>query len=150
MSRPLLDRVIERFDRRGPDECWPWTGAMNNVYGYGRMSIGHKRQVRAHRLVYEILVGPIPTGYQLDHLCRNRRCVNPAHLEPVSNRVNCMRGEAPHVVLARKNVCKRGHPLVDENIIWKKNPFAGNGQRQCRTCVNEWYRLRYRRLRGAS
>lgn len=71
--------------------CWVWTAARTSK-GYGQFRIG-PRPVRAHRYAYTLLVGPIPDGLQLDHLCRNRLCVNPGHLEPVTNWENTLRGE---------------------------------------------------------
>lgn len=77
------------FERGGPDDCWLWRGALNNR-GYGRLTRGG--HVYAHRYVYELERGPIPTGMQLDHLCRTPACVNPAHLEPVTGTENVRRG----------------------------------------------------------
>lgn len=88
------ERLWARVDKN-PDGsgCWIWTGALT-TNGYGQVRWGD-RTLRAYRLVYELLVGPIPDGLQLDHLCRNRRCVNPAHLEPVTQWENWARGMAP-------------------------------------------------------
>lgn len=80
--------------KTGPDECWMWTGAICGAprgKGYGHLNIGG-RLVMAHRFAYELLVGPIPEGLVLDHLCREQYCVNPAHLEPVTQRTNVHRG----------------------------------------------------------
>ena len=91
------ERFWSKVDRRGLDECWEWLGA-KLVKGYGHFFLGGTRQegnrrwVLAHRFAYEELVGPIPDGLDLDHLCRNVGCCNPAHLEPVSRSVNLLRG----------------------------------------------------------
>jgi hypothetical protein len=84
----------------------------------------------AHRLVYEELVGPIPEGMELDHLCRNTSCVNPAHLEPVPHRVNVLRGVGPTAENAVKTECVNGHPLTGRNLCIRKE-----GGRKCRTCL---------------
>ena len=82
---------LERFMQRGePDECWPWLGGIDGR-GYGCAAAGNGRAVKAHRLAYQLLVGPIPEGLELDHLCRNRVCCNPVHLEPVTHRENLRR-----------------------------------------------------------
>lgn len=111
----------------GLSDCWFWQGAVQSK-GYG--SVGHQGRVwSTHRLAYELLIGPIPDGLQIDHLCRNRRCCNPAHLEPVTARMNLLRA-------VRKESCVRGHEYTPENTIPKK----GGSQRNCRTCANEWQR----------
>lgn len=89
--RPWLDRMVEKLDLTGsPDQCWGWTASLN-AYGYAQFQRG-KTMVRVHRVLYEELVGPVGDNLDLDHLCRNRACVNPAHLEPVSHGENCRRG----------------------------------------------------------
>ncbi len=108
MRRPLADRFWEKVDRDGPDGCWVWTGA-NNGAGYGQIRIDDRNRY-AHRVAYELEVGPIPESLFIDHLCRNRGCVNPAHLEPVTNAENILRGTAPTAVNARKKACPKGHP----------------------------------------
>lgn len=88
-----------KVDKHGPvpahrpdlGPCWVWTAARHGK-GYGMFSVDRKRKVRAHRFAYEMMVGPIPEGLDLDHLCRNRACVNPEHLEPVTRSVNLKRG----------------------------------------------------------
>lgn len=119
-------RFWAKVDRRGPDDCWEWRGSVWNGYGQFR---SHGITVRAHRYAYELLVGPIPDE-TLDHLCRNRACVNAEHLEPVSAVENARRGESVPAVNARKTHCKRGHEFTPENTyVWKP------GHRACKTCA---------------
>jgi hypothetical protein len=106
--------------------CWLWTGAEAN--GYGRFSL-RGRVVPAHRFAYERLIGSVPEGLTIDHLCRRPACVNPDHLEPVTGRENTQRGLRGRMVTA----CVRGHPYTPENTRWKKN-----GTRQCRACEPLW------------
>jgi len=124
----LIESLWQRFDR-APDGCWVWNGSMmNEGYGvYGKRRRGESNL--AHRIMYEVMVGPIPAGMTIDHLCRNRRCVNPAHLEPVSIAENVMRGESPPARNARKEACPLGHPYNAENTY-----MGPTGHRQCRTC----------------
>lgn len=91
--KPWPERFWDRIDRRGPDECWPCFGA-GNAAGYRRIRLPNKGRVDyAHRVAYELVVGPIPDGLCIDHLCRNRVCCNPAHLEPVTIVENFRRGK---------------------------------------------------------
>lgn len=119
--------------------CWNWTGGLT-FYGYGRFNIDNTRWP-VHRLAYELLVGPIPDGLVLDHLCRNRRCVNPEHLEPVTGRENTLRGVGPSAESARATHCPAGHEFTPENT--KRLPK----QRRCRQCANE-ATLRWKRKQG--
>lgn len=109
--------------------CWTWIAAVNSR-GYG--SFGHEGRIwSTHRLTYTLLVGEIPTGLQIDHLCSNKRCCNPSHLEPVTAKVNRSR-----TAQAQKTMCKRGHPLSGSNLIVKSRP-NGLSIRNCRECANE-------------
>lgn len=121
--------------RKEDSGCWTWLGGVNSVSGYGYVSNWPKPSVVAHRVAYELLVGPIPEGLFIDHLCRNRGCVNPAHLEPVTNRENCLRGMAPMIQLHVKGMCKAGHPATPENLVQSK---TRPGRRRCLICERKW------------
>jgi hypothetical protein len=130
-SRPLDERFWAKVDRGDEDQCWEWQAGRTN--GYGIFWIGD-RLVRAHRFAYELLVGPIPDGLELDHLCRNRACVNPGHLEPVTREENLRRGIH---VNREKTHCPQNHPYDEVNT------YIEGGRRHCRICVREAGR-RYR------
>lgn len=128
---------------QGPDDCWPWT-AGSFPDGYGCFRDGGK--VRgAHRISYEIMVGDIPKGAVIDHLCRTRHCVNPRHLEAVSHRTNVLRGVSPSAACAQKTHCARGHEFSPENTFERSN-----GGRGCRECKRRDGRESMRRRREAS
>ena len=126
LSTTLTERFWAKVDQT--ETCWLWQGAVSSS-GYGNVSGVDRRTRRAHRVAYELLVGPIPPGLQLDHLCRVRRCVNPSHLEVVTQTVNVLRGEGPTAKNATKTHCHRGHPLDKSNT--RHRPSGG---RTCRTC----------------
>ena len=98
------------------ETCWLWIAALNR--GYGVLGSGGKygHNIFAHRFAYELVHGTIPYRLEIDHLCRNTRCVNPHHLEAVSHRENILRGNIPTVIQRRKNECKHGHKLIPKNI----------------------------------
>lgn len=131
-EQSIEERFWSKVDVREIDECWPWT-AYITPKGYGRFWTGKTTQY-AYRVAYEMRVGEIPTGLELDHLCHNRSCVNPAHLEPVTHEVNIARSSN-----ALKTHCKRGHEFTSETTYLKKG-----GGRQCRACD------RLRRKSGAA
>ena len=119
-------------------DCWLWQGSLRR--GYGRMKI-KGRAYGAHRLVYEALVGPIPEGLEIDHLCRVRNCVNPSHLEPVTRQVNHLRGLGRYNRQGQTH-CKRGHSLADGHINKR-------GGRDCRPCRKERNAKRWREQRDS-
>lgn len=138
--RPLAERFWEKVDRRGPDECWLWKAHKALGYGgFGRGRAGEGWDL-AHRVAYELLVGPIPIGLHLDHFRLNpgprqapcsRACVNPAHVEPVTPGENVLRGNGFSARHARQTACVHGHPFDEKNT--RRNC---KGSRVCRTCEN--------------
>jgi len=123
---------IELAPLAGFDFCWAWTGCLNSR-GYGCVAVNGKSQL-AHRRAYELLVGPIAAGLQIDHLCRNKCCCNPDHLEPVDPKTNMARTDR-----SEKTLCINGHRLVGDNLIVKQ---AGASRiRNCRECTNARKRI---------
>ncbi len=135
-------KFLESFMAGEPSECWVWQGAMTGG-GYGQIYTAESVWVKAHRFSYEHFVGPIPAGLQIDHLCRNRRCVNPHHLEPVPQRINILRGVSIVAQNARKTHCPQGHAYDALNTY--HNPASGG--RICRECGREYERRYYRHKR---
>jgi hypothetical protein len=135
---PLETRLWSRIKRQGARDCWPWLGTLTR-WGYGKIEINGKTR-HVHRVVYELLVGPIPDGMDIDHLCHgpdcepgphcpHRSCENPAHMEPVTTGENVRRGFSLSSVNREKTHCPRGHPYSAENTR-----LNSRGQRVCRTC----------------
>lgn len=126
MSTSWVLRLFAKIDSES-GACWLWTGA-KTWNGYGLFGVGGLVQL-AHRVVYELLEGPIPKGLTLDHRCRVSPCTNPAHLEPVTMRQNILRGSGITAREARQTHCKHGHPFDEVNTRWRPT-----GGRDCAIC----------------
>lgn len=133
-KRPsLAERFWAKVDQHGPGDCWEWLASRQNQ-GYGQFGRGGRAggMTLAHRMAYELAVGPIPAGLVIDHLCRNRTCCNPAHLEAVRQRINVYRG----IGNATKTHCKHGHEFDLLNTYYER------GARRCLSCRRERDRRR--------
>lgn len=135
MRKTLQQRFDEKVEKQA-DGCWRWVGAIQKA-GYGCLWNG-ERVCLAHRIAYELFVGPIPDGKEIDHLCRNRWCVNPLHMEPVTGHENNMRGFSVAARNAKRTHCPQGHELS-----FKKERGGTKTRRYCKTCRNasslRWY-----------
>lgn len=142
IERPTFEERFWSYVRPAEAlECWEWTGH-RHAFGYGLIGKGRYTTLVAHRVSWEMLRGEIPDGLQIDHLCRNPPCVNPWHLEPVTQRVNLLRGETISAKWANRDACEYGHPFTADNIYW-------NGSyRSCRTCKMARSRARYQTFSG--
>ncbi len=132
--KPLSDVLLERFWSKVEvigSGCWEWRGGLA-TNGYGRFNLGNGKSVPAHRITYNLLKGDIPEGLEPDHLCRNRKCVNPDHIEAVTRRENIMRGLLPETnrnLQLSKTHCPQGHPYDKNNTYVDPQGF-----RQCKKC----------------
>lgn len=121
-------------DRTTPNDrgCWLWANYVRSD-GYAVAAVRTEAGVKAryvHRLAFEAAFGPVPDGLHLDHLCRNRHCLNPLHLDPVTPRENTLRGVSPLAINAAKTICKHGHEFTPENTHVRPN-----GGRTCKQCA---------------
>ena len=138
-----MERFCQKVATDPASGCHTWQ-AYKNANGYGRFSVNGKNQP-AHRFIYEQEIGPIAIGLTIDHLCRNRACVNPAHLEAVSLQVNILRGTAPSARWARRMMCAKGHPLRGRNLV---PSLKRAGSRRCRICYREYHRMIWKTKRS--
>lgn len=156
MTAGELQRFENSYIPEPVNGCWIWLKHRNRQTGYGCFALSrkytsstgktHTAMDSAHRVAYEHWRGQIPSGLEIDHLCRNRWCVNPDHLEAVTDAVNVLRGEGCYAQNARKTHCKRGHEFTAENTYLIK---GGAGGRMCRTCHKAQMKvINARRYRG--
>lgn len=134
----MLERFWSKVHKNTSTGCWDWLSSLS-IGGYGRLAYKAMGVNYAHRFSWLIHGNKIPSGLQIDHLCRNRKCVNPDHMEVVSSRENTIRGENFCALQVRQTHCKWGHPFDQSNTYI--NPF--NGERHCRECA----RINGRRFR---
>ncbi len=139
----LFHSIDERFWAKvnKTNSCWLWTGLLSER-GYGIFKATKK--VRAHRFAYELLIGPIPDGLSLDHLCRVRHCVRPSHLEPVTAAENNRRGDGLTAHNMRKTRCLRGHPFHESTSYLRA---SRENSRHCRTCQAMRQKARRQRIK---
>jgi hypothetical protein len=124
------------------ETCWFWTGLLD-THGYGFAHLDGKMQ-RAHRYAFVVCGGSIPEGLTLDHLCRNRHCVRPDHLEPVDNRTNVLRGTGHTANNARKTHCVHGHALSGDNVGIYRRSGSSRTRRTCMTCQRNSHKKYYK------
>lgn len=127
----ITDEFWSKVDVKSEDECWKYLGS-KLPNGYGQFWFEEIRQpITAHRVAYELMIGKIPEGYQIDHLCRNRLCVNPKHLEAVTCQTNLLRGNTDAAKNASQTHCPQGHSYSGKNLY-----ISPRGERICRICRN--------------
>lgn len=143
MDKKLLAFFEERTNRAGSELCWNWIGSVNKKTGYGEGSPSRKKKYFAHRLSYELFVGNIPAGLHIDHICRNRKCVNPAHLRLLTIKENVLCGIGITAENSRKECCPHGHKYEGDNLYIKPT-----GARVCKECRRQ--RDREKRLLKSS
>ena len=147
LEKEISDRLPQRFWNkvRLDGDCWLWTGCTTKgprgYGGYGQFQVDGRAR-SAHRFAYEALCRPIPRGLCIDHLCRNRACVNPAHMEAVTIKENLLRGCGACAQNARRTHCKNGHPFSGSNLILR------TGRRACQICSRKAWRDWHRTHKG--
>lgn len=145
--RPLAERILEKV--RLTESCWFYDGSHDDK-GY---AVAHKERcnsgtVRVHRWMYEQFVGPIPEGWEPDHLCRQRGCINPEHLEAVTHHENLLRGDTLTARYKGRTHCDQGHEYTEANTRWRKR--ADTKARICRKCASIRQVIVNRRKRNAA
>lgn len=132
----LKKRFWSNVSATSAEGCWKWNGPIS-VYGYGRLmeSIGNRKtkQLMAHRFAYEQVIGKIEEGMTIDHVCRNKSCVNPAHMEVVTRGENSIRSHSKNMMAMRENCCTKGHKIEKENVI-KETRKNGKERFRCKIC----------------
>lgn len=141
-----IDEILRYCEIIWPTACWQWLLGQNGV-GYGKVRF-HGRDYLVHRLIYEVLVGPIPDGYHLHHLCHNTLCCNPEHLEPVTSKEHLFRGNTITVRNINATHCPQGHPYSLENTYY--DPTGGRRCRLCHRLEAQAYRQRKKEERNSS
>lgn len=144
---PAADRFWQKVNKDGPipeyrpdlGPCWLWMAGRTNGYGVFHSNPTAGQVVRAHRWLYEQTIGPVPAGWDLDHLCRVRHCVRPEHLEPVTRQENVARGMHPHSIAHQAGTCVKGHKVTAENVYFRRDR---PGEWNCRVCRRERDRLK--------
>jgi hypothetical protein len=132
----LPDRFVSKYQVNPETGCWEWKAALKDS-GYAAFWDG-RHMAPGHLFAYEAVIGKVPKGLHLDHLCRTRICVNPFHVEPVTMEENIRRSPLNQAMWEAKRTrthCKHGHPFTEENIYWRTDGWKGNPSRRCRTCV---------------
>lgn len=130
--RPLEDRFLDKVEPEPNSGCWLWVGCVSSR-GYGKIKadrlVDGRKDVNAHRVAWSLYRGPLSPGLVIDHLCRVSLCVNPAHLDLVSEGENIRRGISPNIILHREQRCAQGHPF-------SMGMRGANGKQRCRPCNN--------------